>query len=169
MSRLVVSYATAKNCMELIKNGAVNDAFESLGITSDDFHLICGSDSWIGADRGIVVGVLNTLTHGILDVLSLPRIEVPVEFRAGVIATFVSPSNIAVACRWLETGPTNENISIGGSVEPASAQQLFGLCCALYDMAPSAQAAWRKRTGRAIREVLGDPTPVPLEMEEENA
>ena len=159
-----VSYQVARNCMELIKNGAVNDAFEALGISSDDFILVCGDIPWIGADRGRVTGVLNQLTHGTLDVIGLPRIEVPCEYRAGVIATFVHPGNMAVACRWLETGPSASDLSEGGSVVPVSANTLFALCARLYGDAPAAIAAWRKATGRAVREVEGSPDPLPLEV-----
>ena len=156
MDRTVVSFAVAKNCMVMIKNGAVNDAFEALGISTDDFHLCCDSRPWVGADRGRVTSVLNLLTHGCLDVVGLPRIEVPAEFRAGVISTFVSPGNIAVACRWLETGPSADLLSAGGTIVDVGAERLFGLCCQLYGDAPAAQAAWRKSTGRAVREVIGD-------------
>jgi len=158
--RTEVSFQVAKNCMELIKNGSVNDAFESLGISDDDFHLCCDSIPWIGSDRTRVSAVLNTLTHGVLDVLGLPRIEVPAEYRAGIITTFCAPGNIAVACRWLETGPTAENLSFGGSLESVTAQKLFGLCCMLYGLAPAGQAQWRKRTGRALRDVIGDAQPL---------
>ena len=164
-----VNYAVAKNCMDMIAAGAVNDAFESLGITQEDLRLCIGPEPWIATDRGRVTTVLNMLTHGSLDVIGLPRIEVPAEYRAAVIATFVSPGNMAIACRWCETGATAEALSSGGMLEPVSAQRLFGLVCQLYAEAPQARFAWAKAVGRAVREVIGNPTPVAVQEQEADA
>ena len=82
---------TAKNTMEVIANGGATGAFDSLGITEDDFQLVTGDIPWIGADRHRVVAVLNSLIHGTVDLLGLPRIEVPAEFTAAAIAIFVAP------------------------------------------------------------------------------
>ena len=155
-----VSYAVAINCMTLIKEGAVNDAFEALGIRPDDFDLVCGSDPFIGADRGRVTSVLNSLIHGTLDVVQLPRIEVPVEFIAGVLSVFVHPGNMAVACRFMESAHSAEDLASGGSLEPVSARQLFALCCQLVNDAPVATARWEKRTGRAVQRFTDGPQPV---------
>lgn len=145
------NYMVARNAMLLIKNGAASDAFEALGISTIDFELCCGDSPWIGADRGRICSILSMLTHGTLDVVALPRIEVPAEFMAGVISTFVAPGNLGVACRWMEAGDTAESIASGGSLEAVTAARLFALCCMLAADAPAAQAAWRKRTGRAVR------------------
>lgn len=151
----IVSYPVAMNCMKLIADGAATDAFEALGISEFDFELVTGHSPWLGSDRSRVTSVLNSLTHGVLDVLALPRIEVPAEFRAGVISCFVAPSNLAVACRWLETGPTAEDIISGGQLEAVSGRQLFALCCQLSSSAPTSRAAWLKRTGRAVAAAMG--------------
>lgn len=158
-----VSLPVAKNCMMLIKNGAATDAFESLGISAMDFSLVCGGSPWIAAERGRVVNVLTLLTHGVLDVVGLPRIEVPAEFRASVLSVFVAPGNLAVACRWMETGPTAEAMSAGGDLTPVRAETLFALCLQLSDDG-QALAQWEKRTGRAVRDVEGHPPPLPLEI-----
>lgn len=157
-----VSYAVAVNCMTLIKDGAVNDAFEALGIIPEDFDLVCSNIPYIGADRSRVTNVLNSLIWGTLDVVGLPRIEVPTEFIASVLSVFVSPSNLAVACRWMESGHTAEDLVAGGSLEPVTARQLFALCCQLVKEAPQATTAWEKRTGRAVKRVL---TEVPSSQE----
>lgn len=154
MHDVIVSYPVALNCMQLIGKGAVTDAFEALGITKDDFELATGDMSYLGADRSRVSSVLNALTHGTLDVLGLPRIEVPAEYRAAVIAVFVAPRNIHVACRWLETGVTAADIVAGGQLEAVSAKQLFALICQLAGDAPVAAAAWQKKTSRAIANAL---------------
>ena len=111
-----VSYAVAQNCMQLIKDGAVNDAFEALGIISQDFELACSQIPYIGADRGRVTTVLRSLIWGTLDVVGLPRIEVPAEFIASVICVFVAPGNLAVACRWMEAGHSAEDHYGGAKV-----------------------------------------------------
>ncbi len=153
-TRNKVSYTVAKNCMQLIKDGAVNDAFEALGINPEDFDLVCSNHPYVGADRARVTSVLNSLIWGTLDVVGLPRIEVPVEFIAGVLCVFVSAGNLAVACRFMETSYPAEEVAAGGSVDPVSASQLFALCCQLYNDAPAATAQWERRTGRAVRRVL---------------
>ena len=63
---------------------------------------------------------------------------------------FVHPANLCVACRWCESGISAGDAVAGGSLEPVSAEELFALCCQLHGEAPSAQAMWRKRTGRAV-------------------
>lgn len=148
-----VSYEVAVNCMTLIKNGAVNDAFEALGISSEDFRLACAGVPYIGSDRNRVTNVLTSLVYGTLDVVGLPRIEVPCEFIASVLAVFVCPGNLAVACRWMEAGHAAEDLVAGGSLEPVTANKLFALCCQLASEAPAAAAHWEHRTGRAVRAV----------------
>lgn len=160
-NKTVVSLEVTKNCMRLIRDGLASDAFEALGISRADFELCCSSHPYIGADRPRITQVLNALTHGTLDVVGLPRIEVPAEFRAAVIACFVHAGNLAVACRWLESGFTAGDISAGGDVEPVTARQLFALCVQMVDDGSTAQAAWRKRTGRAVDEALGKKDPAP--------
>jgi len=151
-----VSYPVAINCMNLIKDGMVNDAFEALGILPEDFELVCLSFPYIGADRHRVTTVLNSLIWGTLDVVGLPRIEVPTEFIASVISVFVAPGNIAVACRWMEAGHAAEELAAGGNLEPVTAAQLFALCCQLASDAPSIAARWEARTGRAVQRVLSE-------------
>jgi len=150
----MVSYAVAINCMTLIKEGAVNDAFDALGLIPEDFDLVCSNIPYVGADRNRVTNLLRSLIWGTLDVIGLPRIEVPSEFIASVISVFVHPGNLAVACRWMEAGSAAEEIVAGGSLEPITATQLFALCCQLVPSAPVATARWEQRTGRAVRRVL---------------
>ena len=149
-----VSYPVAINCMNLIKEGACNDAFESLGIMVEDFDLVTGRSPFVAADRHRVTKVLTSLIWGTLDVVGLPRIEVPTEFIASVISVFVCPGNLAVACRWMEAGTVAEDLSSGGMLEPVTAQQLFALCCQLSSEAPAAAARWEQRTGRAVNRTL---------------
>lgn len=154
MTAEMVSFEVARNCMVLIRDGAASDAFEALGVSGADFSLVCGTVPWVGSDRGRVTGVLTLLTHGVLDAVGLPRIEVPAEFVASILSTFVFPGNLAVACRWMEAGPTAEALSVGGGLEAVTASRLFAMCCQLAAEAPAAQAGWRKRTGRAVLEVV---------------
>lgn len=152
-----VSYSVAVNCMRLIRDGAVNDAFEALGIIPEDFELVCQSDPWIGAERTRITNVINSLVHGTVDVMGLPRIEVPVEFIASVLCVFIHPANLAVACRWMETSYSAEDISAGGVLEPVTAQRLFALCCQLASDAPPYATSWAKRMNRAIASVSDEP------------
>ena len=70
--------------------------------------------------------MLDALTHGTLDVQGLPRINVPAEFRAAVVALVVNPVNVCVACRWLEAGVPAES-HITGTVEQVTAEKLLAL------------------------------------------
>ncbi len=153
MFEMPISLPVARNAMRLISAGAVTDAFETLGITKEDFKMACSDVPYIAADRPRVSAVLESLTHGVCDVIGMPRVEVPMEFRAGVLCCFVAPGNLAIACRWTEREPTADDIVSGGSLEPATAKQLFALCIQLSEEAPAARAAWEKRTKRSIRDV----------------
>lgn len=146
-----VRFETAQNCLRLIARGAVTDAFLSLGVSKDDFQRVCSAEAWIGTDRPRVTAVLNALMHGSCDVLGLPRIEVPAEFRAAVLCAFVHGGNLMVACNWLETGATAEDVA-GGSMAPVRSRELFALCCMLEGESGPARAAWEKRTGIAVRQ-----------------
>lgn len=145
-----VDYLVSKNCMKLIADGSAVDAFEALGISDEDFRLATSNVPFIAADRPRVVAVLNALCHGTLDVTGLPRIEVPMEYLAAIISTFVNPGNIMIACRWVEIGNVAEDIAAGGTIEPCNARQLFALCCMLYADAPRGIEKFLKKTGRAI-------------------
>jgi hypothetical protein len=139
--------------MELVAKGAVSDAYEALGVNEQDFRLVCGREPWIAMERQRVVSVLDTLTHGVVDIMGLPRIEVPAEFRAAVLVIFVDGGNLAVACRWSESGAAAEELAEGGSLEPVTARELFALCCQIHGDAEQARGKWEKRMGRAIRDV----------------
>lgn len=158
MNDPVVSLPVARNVMKLIRDGACSDAFEALGITSEDFAFAISSSPFVGADRSLVSGVLNMLTYGVLDVMGLPRIEVPAEFKAGVIAAFISPANMMVCCRWIEVSPVATEMAVGGSMQPCSAHQLFSLCCLLYGDQPVGVESWRKKMQHAVREQAGETT-----------
>lgn len=149
-----VSFRVAQGCMELIAGGAVIDSFESLGISRDDFDLVTGDSPWIAADRPRVRAVTDALVHGVVDVVGLPRIDVPAEFTAAVMACFVSPRNLMVASRWMEREGPAEAMVEGGSIEAVSASQLFALACQLVGNAPAARKAWERRTNRAIERAV---------------
>ena len=142
---------TAKNAMSVIADGAASGAFEALGITEDEFQTATGDFPWISSDRHRVTAVLDALTHGTIDVLGLPRIEVPAEYRAAVIAMFVSPLNQQVACRWLEAGFDANMLAAGGKSEPVSAKQLFACVCMISPDSAPLRARWDKRVNRALR------------------
>lgn len=147
-----VRLQVAKNCLILVRDGAVTEAFEALGILDTEIKLACGRAPWIGADRGRITNTLNALTFGVLDVVGLPRIEVPMEFNAAIIATFVHPGNMAIACRWLETGAPTADVIAGGTIEPVTANQLFALVCQLANEGQAGLRAWEQRTGNAVRD-----------------
>ncbi|AXL14829.1 external scaffolding protein [Microviridae sp.] len=148
--------ATAKNAMHIIAKGATTGSFDALGIGEDEFQLVVADEPWLGTDRPRVTAVLDALTHGVTSLLALPSIQVPGEFRASVLAMFVSPCNLAVACRWVErTGPSAGSASESGEVEEVTARQLFAMCIRLHPDASPLRATWEKTVNRQIQ--LTDP------------
>lgn len=139
-----------KNAMHVIGEGGASGAFDALGISQDDFDLVTGNFPWIGAHRPRVTAVIDSLTHGTLDVLGLPRIAVPGEYRAAMIAIFVAPCNHHVACRWLERGHSAVEMVTGTEDVPVSAQQLFSMVLSVHPNGAPILDRWRKVTGRAL-------------------
>ena len=76
---------------------------------------------------------------GTLELIGLNRFDLPAEYVAAMIAMFVHPSNVMVACRWLDTGGTrtadamgNPNIASQNN-EPIHASQIFALVIQILD------------------------------------
>ncbi len=146
-----VSYASAVNAMRLIARGAVSDAWIALGIPEDDFTLACSEEPYIATDRNRVKRVVDHLIHGVCDVVGVVRVQVPVEFLGAVLAVFIAPGNLAVACRWVERSPLADDFIEGGSVEQCTAEQLLSLALKLSPNAPTHKDAWEKKFNRVIR------------------
>lgn len=148
----------ALGAMKLIRDGAVTGDLDAFGISPEDWFLTTGSGPWVGTDRQRVRATLDILVHGTVDVVGVPRFEVPSEYIAAVLAVFVGPTNMQLACRWMEGGSPAQVLAKGSSAEPPSdneqvtARTLFALVCDIYEgeHASAARASFVKRTNLAI-------------------
>ena len=148
-----VSLPIARNVMHhLIAADAAMEAATLLGITAVDFEFVTGSVPWTREDRGRVRAVLDAVCHGVVDLLGAPRLNLPAEYMAAVLVTFVKPVNMHLACLWCERQASAEDITEGGSVEAVSADKLFALVCQLVGPNPPGEPKYDKRMKRAVRE-----------------
>ena len=74
---------------------------------------------------------MDSVLFGALDVLGLPRFELPAEYIAAWIALLVSPVNYETACVWYHGAQPVENLAetpeIAPIAEGITARQLFAL------------------------------------------
>lgn len=119
----------------VLLNSGMDELLKSLGCTEADYKLIVGKRPWVGADRLRVIRVLEGLIHGMVDIMGLPKFQLPAEYIAAVVAIFVSPVNYFAACSWLGSyiasedlaDWTNANKPIEG-MERCPPHQIFALC-----------------------------------------
>lgn len=138
--------------------------FSVLGITEDDFQLTYAPAPWKREHRRRVTQTLDALLFGTLDQMGLPRIAVPAEYVAAVIATFVAPCNRMVSCLWLAeqraTGARAMDLAAAGMegayVDPVSASQLFALVISLSDTDRSTEvrANFKSRMDKRVADTM---------------
>lgn len=149
-----LKFQTARGAMKLLAGSSYTEIFGSLGITKEEFEKVTRASCWVSQDRGEVRKTLDALCAGVMDVTGVPRFEMPAEYVAAVIVSYVNPTNIQVACRWMEGQRPAEVVrgasSTPGQVDPA---QLFVLCCMLYDDEACAEVAqlFEKRVSSALK------------------
>ncbi len=149
-----------KSAMQNLAAGTACGSIETLGLQIGDVRLTTGSTPWMASDRNVVTRTLEALQFGTMDALSLPRFEVPAEFVAGAIAMFVHPSNLMVACRWLEVGQLSADVignpSSSSNVVQISASQLFSLVLQLSNdnVILNCRQQFESRTRLAINEAI---------------
>jgi hypothetical protein len=150
MFDLNISLPTARNAMRLIRDGGVTSAHEIAGISQGDLEMIQSDAPWGNMDQRRCRNVLDQLINGTLEVMGLPRLNVPAEMRAAAVAYFVHPANIMAACSWLEAGGVASEIAEGGVVENVTASQLYAMVIMLYNDVPAAQHTFKKRLTSAV-------------------
>lgn len=142
-----LSFATAYATMKIIDQYTSAD-FDSLGITDTQFKLVNGNQAWRRDQLNNVMRTLNALIFGTLEVMAIPKIVVPAEYVAAIVATLVAPCNRMTACVWLsqerQTGVGALELSARGeqsaTLQPASASQLFALVLELSNNEASSEA-----------------------------
>ena len=147
-----LSLASAIGAMTLIRDGAVNGNLRELGVSEADAEKLMQDAPWLHTDRGVVRAVVDALVYGSMDLQGLPRFDPPAEYVAGVLWSFVSPTNLQVACSWVQGTPRAEELATGAlkNAPPATARQLFALCVRLGACDGSVKAAFRKKCGYAL-------------------
>lgn len=116
--------------------------FDQLGITDADFELLTSVVPWRRADAQRILRTLNSIIFGALENLQMPKIVVPAEYVAPVVAFYVNPANIMASCIMLSqermTGKgaleMASRAQVGSEVDSTSADQLFALCVCLMDV-----------------------------------
>jgi hypothetical protein len=124
--------ATALGAMQIIRAKDYAEIFELIGVTEAEYKLTTQSKPWLARDRSVVRSVLDATAAGVMDAVGCARFEMPAEYIAAVVVSFVHPTNIQVACRWLEAQRPGDVIqgatSTAYTVSPA---EVFVLCCKL--------------------------------------
>lgn len=124
--------------IKLLCSGAANDNLDSLGVSHKDYEITTSNTHWVGSQRTTVVKCLDSILFGSLDIIGIPRFAAPAEYIAAVICLIVSPTNLLVACRWMEDGHRIDEIATdsgesAGSRSHVSAEKLFALCIKLHN------------------------------------
>ena len=150
-----IRYSVARGMLSAIRRGAYNGTLAPLGVSEEDFELATRDEVWTRNDRQSVVQTIEAVAHGGMDLLALPRLELPAEYLAAIIATIVRPVNFQIACRWLERGVTVAAEGIeDGSLEPVKANVLFVLTCELFgdEECTKARSVLEKKFAVRLRE-----------------
>lgn len=71
------------------------------GVNQNDMDLFRGDAAWHGSDRLRVRRVFDTVLYAMCDMSGLPRVEIPAEMPAAIIAMVVSPTNWMTCASWL--------------------------------------------------------------------
>lgn len=71
------------------------------GVNQSDMDLFTGSGLWTPELRTRMRRVMDTVVYGICDMAMLPRVDLPAEIPAAIIAMMCAPCNWYVAASWL--------------------------------------------------------------------
>jgi len=150
----ILNYEAAKAVLAGIANYLDAD-FDQLGISPIDFKLTYDPVIWRTEQRLRVVRTLEALLYGTTSMLGLSRLQLPAEYIAAIVATFVAPCNRKLACIYLAdigTGRRAEDLAQGVSTEQVSPEQLFALVFLLSqnDAGTQARQQFAQRLGLAV-------------------
>lgn len=149
---------TALGAMKLLAEGSASSDFGAFGLSRDEFNLFIGSRHWVGMDRPVVEKIAQIITYGVMDVIGATRFPVSAEYFAAVVAMFVHPCNIQVACDWLPRQQLNASLSKGEGeldAEFVTPRQLFALVLRLKEKGTQTfLLQFEERTGLVNDETL---------------
>lgn len=95
-----LSFATAYAVQKVFGDFLSAD-FQALGITPMDWELLKQSTPWRRDQTQRVLRTISAVVYGTLEVMNMPKFNVPAEFVACTLAATVHPGNMFVACQWL--------------------------------------------------------------------
>ena len=85
---------------------------------------------WDRDKKVVVTRTLERISFGLLDVMGIPRFQLPAEYVAAVIFLCVSAQNYHMACSWAERSVDSRpatDLAEQADFGPCTASQLFGL------------------------------------------
>lgn len=105
-------------------------ALGECGVSAHEFQILTQDEHWVRPNKTPVQNSLQALRDGFADTVGYMPFQVPAEYIAALICTFVRPVNWHVAASWFAaiSVPASE-LAAGdsGSSESLSARQLFAL------------------------------------------
>lgn len=104
----------------------VASAQNTIDLSKDQLDFLHGDDLWLANQRSQARRCVEAVCYGALDLLGLPRMQLPAEFIAATIALHVHPANWLVACAIMEGAEYSEDI-INNKQEPISPAELFSM------------------------------------------
>lgn len=156
MSTTQLSFATAYSTFRVFGDYLSAD-FNALGITPQDWGVLTQAQPWRRDQLNRVMRTLTAVNYGVLEVMNIPKIQVPAEFVACAIAATVHPGNQMVACQWHAfervTGVPVDDLAERNPAgyDPATPEQLFALVLKLNncDACDKARRDFEERVGIA--------------------
>lgn len=146
-----LSLATSLGMMRLLAEGTASADFSSLGIHQEDHDLLTGDRLWVAPERYKVTQLVDQIVWGTMDIIGVPRFAISAEYMAAVIAMFIHPTNIFVACQWLAREMDNSSLADGAEERGAvliRPGQLFALVGEIHSTDISSfQSRFNKRVG----------------------
>ena len=121
-----MNYGAIKGSLMILKARCDGGAPSQFGFSPVEYKLLAGDAPWIGADRPRVRAMLETLVTESTDAIGLPRFTLPGEYVAAVLAVFVSPVNLMVACSWMEGRLPAADMLIAEPDPPPGMEKLSG-------------------------------------------
>ena len=124
-----ITPAHMKSIFGIIQTTPLVDVAKSYGVLLEDLQLISQPQLWgLAGDKIRITTTLQAMVYGSLEIMGIPRIEVPAEYIAGWICAIVAPINRMSACAMFDRPRPAEALATGEEgVEGITGSQLFAL------------------------------------------
>lgn len=155
-----LSLAAALGAMSLLEKGSLNGDLSAFNIHESQYKVLTQDGPWIAGDRAMVTATLEAMMFGLMDQIGVQRFNPPAEYIAAVLATFVKPVNMWLACRYMEGPRSAEDMATGRvrESEPIRAEHLFAFIVLIEGGSQTAKANFEKQAGFEIdRSVESEP------------